>query len=65
MTNTNLTRIDLEEIENKLKGLDFFINSMLYMNNTDEDLYMNGVLTLSNNVKTIIMDIARLEDENL
>ena len=58
---TEITKIDLEEIANKLKGIDFLVNGMMYLNNYDEDSFSSGVLMVSDNIKNIINDIKRLD----
>lgn len=59
---TQVSKIDLEEISDKLKGIDFLVNGMMYLNNFDEDTYTSGVMVLSDNIRNIINDIKNIEE---
>jgi len=59
---SEISKIDLEEIAEKLKGIDFLVNGMMHLNNYDEDTFASGVLVLSDNIRNIISDIKKIED---
>lgn len=57
-----ISRIDLEEITLKLKGIEFLVNGIVYLNNYDEESFSNGVMLVADNIKNIIEDVKRLEE---
>ncbi len=57
-----ISKIDLEEITSKLKGIEFLVNGIVYLNNYDEESFSNGVMLVADNIKSIIEDVKRLEE---
>lgn len=56
-----ISKLDLEEITSKLKGVEFLVNGIVYLNNYDEESFSNGVMLVADNIKNIIEDVKRLE----
>lgn len=56
-----ISKLDLEEITLKLKGIEFLVNGIMYLNNYDEESFSNGVMLVADNIKNIIEDVKRLE----
>lgn len=56
-----ISKLDLEEITLKLKGVEFLVNGIMYLNNYDEESFSNGVMLVADNIKNIIEDVKRLE----
>lgn len=56
-----ISKLDLEEITSKLKGVEFLVNGIVYLNNYDEESFSNGVMLVADNIKSIIEDVKRLE----
>ena len=56
-----ISKLDLEEITLKLKGVEFLINGIVYLNNYDEESFSNGVMLVADNIKNIIDDVKKLE----
>lgn len=57
-----ISKLDLEEITSKLKGIEFLVNGIVYLNNYDEESFSNGVMLVADNIKNIIQDVKRLEE---
>lgn len=57
-----ISKLDLEEITSKLKGVEFLVNGIVYLNNYDEESFSNGVMLVADNIKNIIQDVKRLEE---
>lgn len=57
-----ISKLDLEEITSKLKGVEFLVNGIVYLNNYDEESFSNGVMLVADNIKNIIKDVKRLEE---
>ena len=57
-----ISKLDLEEITSKLKGIEFLVNGIVYLNNYDEESFSNGVMLVADNIKSIIQDVKRLEE---
>ena len=57
-----ISKIDLEEITSKLKGIEFLVSGIMYLNNYDEESFSNGVMLVADNIKSIIEDVKRLEE---
>ena len=57
-----ISKLDLEEITSKLKGVEFLVNGIVYLNNYDEESFSNGVMLVADNIKNIIEDVKRLEE---
>ncbi len=57
-----ISKLDLEEITSKLKGVEFLVNGIVYLNNYDEESFSNGVMLVADNIKSIIQDVKRLEE---
>uniref|UniRef100_UPI004047E5D1 hypothetical protein n=1 Tax=Aliarcobacter sp. TaxID=2321116 RepID=UPI004047E5D1 len=56
-----ISKLDLEEITLKLKGVEFLVNGIVYLNNYDEESFSNGVMLVADNIKNIIEDVKKLE----
>lgn len=56
-----ISKLDLEEITSKLKGIEFLVSGIMYLNNYDEESFSNGVMLVADNIKSIIEDVKRLE----
>ena len=56
-----ISKLDLEEITSKLKGIEFLVSGIVYLNNYDEESFSNGVMLVADNIKNIIEDVKRLE----
>ena len=56
-----ISNLELEEVENKLKGIDFLIKSLVYMNNCDEELFTNGIMAISDNINAVIKKLSKEE----
>ena len=39
-----ISKLDLEEITSKLKGIEFLVSGIVYLNNYDEESFSNGLL---------------------
>ena len=50
-----ISKLDLEEITSKLKGVEFLVNGIVYLNNYDEESFSNGVMLVADNIKNIIL----------
>lgn len=57
-----ISKLDLEEITSKLKGIEFLVSGIVYLNNYDEESFSNGVMLVADNIKSIIQDVKRLEE---
>ena len=57
-----ISKLDLEEITSKLKGIEFLVSGIMYLNNYDEESFSNGVMLVADNIKSIIQDVKRLEE---
>lgn len=57
-----ISKLDLEEITSKLKGIEFLVSGIMYLNNYDEEGFSNGVMLVADNIKSIIQDVKRLEE---
>ncbi len=57
-----ISKLDLEEITSKLKGIEFLVSGIMYLNNYDEESFSNGVMLVADNIKSIIEDVKRLEE---
>ena len=56
-----ISKLDLEEITSKLKGIEFLVSGIMYLNNYDEESFSNGGMLVADNIKSIIEDVKRLE----
>lgn len=57
-----ISKLDLEEITSKLKGVEFLVNGIIYLNNYDEESFSSGVMLVADNIKNIINDVKKLEE---
>lgn len=56
-----ISKIDLDEITAKLKGVEFLVNGIVYLNNYDEESFSSGVMLVADNIRNIIEDVKKLE----
>ncbi len=56
-----ISKIDLDEITAKLKGVEFLVNGIMYLNNYDEESFSSGVMLVADNIRNIIEDVKKLE----
>lgn len=57
-----ISKLDLEEITSKLKGVEFLVNGIIHLNNYDEESFSSGVMLVADNIKNIINDVKKLEE---